>query len=51
MMCVFAIDKTAFGGFLAERRKEMGYTQKDLSAKLFVSDKAVSKWERGVSLR
>lgn len=49
-MCVFAIDKTAFGGFLAERRKEMGYTQKDLSAKLFVSDKAVSKWERGLSL-
>lgn len=44
------IDKTAFGEFLAERRKEEGYTQKSLAEKLFVSDKAVSKWERGLSL-
>ena len=29
------------------RRKAKGYTQKDLADKLFVSDKAVSKWERG----
>ncbi len=44
------INKTAFGEFLAERRKEEGYTQKSLAEKLFVSDKAVSKWERGLSL-
>lgn len=50
-MCVFAIDKAAFGVYLAERRREKGFTQKDLAEKLFVSDKAVSKWERGVSLR
>ena len=41
---MFEIDKTVFGEFLASRRKEKGYTQKDLAAKLFVSDKAVSKW-------
>ena len=47
---MFEIDKTAFGEFLAERRKERGYTQKALAERLFVSDKAVSKWERGLSL-
>ena len=30
-------------------RKEKGYTQKELAEKLFLSDKAISKWERGVS--
>ena len=43
---MFEINKSAFGTFLAERRKEKGYTQKELAAKLFISDKAVSKWER-----
>lgn len=47
---MFAIDKAAFGVFLAERRKEKGFTQKELAERLFVSDKAVSKWERGLSL-
>ena len=44
------IDKERFGAFLLELRKEKGYTQKQLAEKLFVSDKAVSKWERGLSL-
>ena len=44
---MFAIDKAAFGVFLAKRRREKGFTQKELAEKLFVSDKAVSKWERG----
>ena len=47
---MFEIDKSAFGTFLAERRKEKGYTQKELAAKLFISDKAVSKWERALSM-
>lgn len=47
---MFEINKTAFGEFLADRRKAKGYTQKKLAEKLFVSDKAVSKWERGLSM-
>ena len=30
-------------------KKEKNLTQKDLAEKLYVSDKTVSKWERGVS--
>ncbi len=47
---VFSIDKTRFGGFVALCRKEKGLTQKQLAQRLYVSDKAVSKWERGLSL-
>lgn len=35
---------------IAERRKEKGLTQKQLAEKLDVTDKAVSKWERGNGL-
>ena len=35
---------------MAELRREKGWTQKDLAERLYVSDKAVSKWERGESL-
>ena len=45
----FELNKQAFGSFLAQLRREKGWTQKDLAEKLYVSDKAVSKWERGVS--
>ena len=46
----FEIDKARFGQFLAEERKRRGLTQKELAQRLFLSDKAVSKWERGLSL-
>ena len=46
---MYEIDKEKFGTFLSQLRREKGMTQKDLAEKLFVSDKAVSKWERGVS--
>ena len=46
---VHELNKTAFGSFLAQLRREKGMTQKELAACLYVSDKAVSKWERGVS--
>lgn len=47
---MFEMDKESFGQFLAQHRKEQGMTQKQLAERLFVSDKAVSKWERGLSL-
>ncbi len=37
------------GEFIAKKRKEKGLTQQELGDKLFVTDKAVSKWERGLS--
>lgn len=40
------IQKT--GAFIAERRKAKKMTQKELAQKLNVTDKAVSKWERGI---
>ena len=47
---MFNIDKKKFGGaFVAALRKEKGITQKELSEQLCISDKAVSKWETGVS--
>lgn len=46
----FELDKENFGEFVSKLRKEQGMTQKELAEKLFVSDKAVSKWERGQSL-
>lgn len=38
------------GEFICKLRKEKGLTQSELGKKLFVTDKAVSKWERGLSL-
>lgn len=47
---MFEIDKKQFGDFIAELRKQKRITQKELAEKLFVSDKAVSKWECGLSM-
>lgn len=47
---MFEIDKQKFGAFVAELRKEKGYTQKELAGQLSISDKAVSKWETGASI-
>lgn len=44
------IDQEKFGAFLQVLRKEKGMTQRELGEKLFVSDKTISKWERGASL-
>ena len=43
------MDNNRTGRFIAERRKELGYNQKDLAEKLNITDKAVSKWETGRS--
>lgn len=37
------------GKKISSLRKEKNFTQKDLAEKLHVSDKAVSKWERGLN--
>ncbi len=44
------INMEKFGAFVAVLRKEKGLTQKELGELLFVTDKTVSKWERGLSL-
>lgn len=44
------IDMKKIGAFLAERRKALGLTQRQLAERLGMSDKSVSKWERGVCL-
>lgn len=46
----YELDKEKFGKFICELRKEKGMTQKQLAEKLFLSDKAVSKWETGNSI-
>ncbi len=46
---MYQISNEKSGLFVTELRKEKNLTQKDLAEKLYVSDKTVSKWERGVS--
>lgn len=41
------MDAQKTGAFIAAIRKEKGLTQAELAEMLFVSDKTVSKWERG----
>ncbi len=43
------MDNNKVGKFIARLRKEKNLTQQELGDKLFVTDKAVSKWERGLS--
>ncbi len=45
------MDQIKIGRFIADERKRKEYTQKQLSERLGISDKTISKWERGVSLR
>ena len=43
------MNKERLGNFISGERKDLGLTQKDLASALHVTDKAVSKWERGMS--
>ena len=45
------MDKAKTGALIAAARKEKNMTQRQLAEALHVSDRAVSKWERGGSLR
>ena len=42
------MDSKKFGEFIATIRKEKGWTQAELAEKISVTDKAVSRWERGL---
>ena len=44
------LDAATLGAFVARVRAERGLTQRQLAERLYVSDKTVSKWERGLSL-
>ena len=41
------MDQIKTGKFIAEERKAKKYTQRELADKLSISDKTISKWERG----
>ena len=43
------MDNEKFGAFVAQQRRALGLTQKELARQLHLTDKAVSKWERGLS--
>ena len=44
------MDQIKIGKFIAECRKKKNLTQMQLAEKLNITDKAISKWERGLSL-
>ena len=44
------MDQIRIGKFIAECRKQKNLTQVQLAEKLSVTDKAVSKWERGIAM-
>ena len=44
------MDYKKVGNLIKEKRLEKGLTQKELADLLYITDRAVSKWERGVSL-
>ena len=44
------MDQIKIGKYIAEKRKALGLTQVELADKLGMSNKSVSKWERGVCL-
>lgn len=43
------MDYKNMGDLISELRKQQNMTQKDLADKLNITDKAISKWERGIS--
>ena len=44
------MDQIKIGKFIAECRKKANLTQMQLSEKLGITDKAISKWERGIAM-
>ena len=44
------MDQIKIGRFIAECRKKANLTQMQLAEKLGITDKAISKWERGIAM-
>ena len=44
------MDQLKIGKFIAKQRKAKNLTQMQLAEKLNITDKAISKWERGISM-
>ena len=44
------MDQIKIGSFIQDKRKEKNITQSELAEKLGITDRAVSKWERGICL-
>ena len=44
------MDTVKIGKYIAGKRKALGMTQAQVAEKLGMSDKSVSKWERGICL-
>lgn len=44
------MDQIKIGKFIQEKRKEKNITQSELAEKLGITDRAISKWERGICL-
>ena len=42
-------ERNNFGKFIQTKRKEAGLTQHELADRLFITESAISKWERGLS--
>lgn len=43
------MDAKKTGKFICDNRKKQGMSQKEFANKLNITDKAISKWERGKS--
>ena len=44
------MDQLKIGKFIANRRKQKNLTQMQLAERLGITDKAISKWERGIAM-
>ena len=44
------MNQIKIGRFIAECRKKANFTQMQLAEKLGITDKAISKWERGIAM-
>lgn len=44
------MDQVKVGNYISQKRKELGLTQKQLAELIEVTDKSISKWERGNGL-